>query len=91
MPNTILEDKREIQAIWAMDSESTGWTTVLIGSGYGLLVDRIEAYGEPGPAAYMPWFMIWKDGVVVERVNAAAMEEVQYKEKPVPMPVDLPN
>ena len=92
MSNTILEDVREIQAIWSMQSDA-GWTTVKMGSGYGSLVDRIEAYGEPGQGAIVPWFRIWKDGVVVGRVNAAAMEEVQYKTEPVPAKMnnnDLP-
>jgi len=84
MSNTILEDKREIQAIWPTNSEGLGWNTVE--GAYGRLVDRIEAYGEPGQGAIVPWFRIWEGGVVVERVNAAAMEEVQYKEKPVDLP-----
>ena len=83
MPNVILEDKREIRAIWPIDSSGLGWNTEE--GPYGMTVDRIEAYGEPGQGATVPWFLIWKEGAVIERVNAAAIEQVVYKEKPVPV------
>jgi len=42
-------------------------------------IDKIEPYSENGQMAAVPWFVIYKDGKVIRRVNAAHVETVEYE------------
>ena len=76
MAKDMLHDPRTIKAVWVPGEEGEGW---IIGRGK---VDKIEVYGEPGQEAFVPWFAIWVDGKISQRVNAAMIENVVYKEEP---------
>ena len=74
----ILDDDRPVKAIWTRDPEDYG-ATVLVGCGG---VTKIEAYGEPGQGAYVPWFAVWKGDVIDSRYNAALCVLVEYEDVP---------
>lgn len=76
--NNLLEDKRRIRAIFFID-ETLGWTTDPVRDQIPALhADKIEVYPESGGENFVPWFAIWRDGEVIERVNAQAVSEVMY-------------
>lgn len=59
----ILRDGREIQSIFTPDVPgSLEWD---IGFKY---VDEIRAYPETGPASYVPYFAVIRDGQVITRI-----------------------
>ena len=71
---SILEDKRQISSIhWDDELDSR----FMVGE---VCVERIEAYGEPGQYCMLPWFAIWKDGKVVQRVNGSHISRIAYVE-----------
>ncbi len=79
---TIMEDGREIDTLFYIDKGlAVGVTVNENNSLCSFKVDKIEAYGEPGQGAMVPWFAIWIDGEIVDRINAAAIEEICYKQK----------
>ena len=43
-------------------------------------VERITIGTVNGQMAAVPWFAVWKNGVVIRRCNAALVEEGSYKE-----------
>ena len=62
-PIELMRDERPITSIWYM-AENGG------GHEVGSNCSRIEAYGEPGQMADVPWIAIYdKDGVIL-RVGA---------------------
>ena len=61
---TILEDKRPIKGL---TNERQGCNFAWVGQGG---VTRIEAYGEPGHMAMLPWFAVWHDDHLAGRVSA---------------------
>ena len=74
----ILNDKRPITSIllrsgvcWSTEKDDTTreWSD---------FAEKIEAYGEPGQLAEVPWFAIWRNSVVIARVNAEDCEDVCY-------------
>ena len=73
---TILEDDREIQAIWT--SEQCGWDIVHTGVSRDDCT-KIVAYGEPGEHAWIPWFAVYNGDVLVVRVPAHKCEAVRYQ------------
>ena len=76
--HNLLKDKRKIRAIFFIDG-TLGWTTEPVRDQIPALhADRIEVYGEPGEFCDRPWFAIWRQGKVIERVNAQAVSEVMY-------------
>lgn len=61
---TILEDRRPIKSIWFEDEAGSCYRVGSAG------VTRIEAYGEPGQGAYVPFFAVWKGDHLAWRVPA---------------------
>ena len=68
---TLLEDDRPIASLWYGEDLS-----LTVGKGN---ITKIQVYGEPGMMSLLPWFEIHRDGVVLQRVNAAMIETVMYE------------
>jgi len=71
---TLLSDEREIDSIWFSQD-----VVITVGRNG---VTKIEAYGEPGEMALVPWFRILKGDFLYARVNSKMIDTVVYKEKP---------
>ena len=73
--DTILEDGRKILYIERMVGDADGnhfaWSTK---EGRWKNCDAIRAYPEPGQMAMVPWFAVYRDGVVIARVPAHFVE-----------------
>ena len=76
----LLEDTREIKAIFFEDG-TLGWTTEPCPGEQvpARNADKIEVYAERGWYGPVPWFAIWRQGKIIERVNANAVSEVWYE------------
>jgi hypothetical protein len=68
----VMEDDRPIDCI-SLNPE--GFFKVGV-----LGTEKIEAYGEAGEMAQVPWFAVWKDGVISQRVNGKYVDCVTYAE-----------
>lgn len=68
----ILEDDREIEAIYTPDGK---W---LVSEGDGDC-DKIVAYPEPGDGAHVPAFACYCDGKIRWRINWRHVEAVRYR------------
>ena len=76
--DNLLKDKRQIRAIFFIDG-TLGWTIEPVRDQIPALhADKIEVYPEFGSEHYVPWFAIWRDNKIIERVNAQAVSEVMY-------------
>ena len=64
----LANDIKQISGIYGKDGT---WSIEIGRNNTG----KIEAYLEDG---YTPWFAIYKDGMIVSRVNAAFVETVSY-------------
>lgn len=60
---SILEDNREIKAL-SCDLAQHTWRIGVSG------VTKIEAYGECGHMAKIPWFAVWVDGKLSLRMDS---------------------
>lgn len=68
--NNMLNDNREIKEIWW---EPDG--AIQVGRNN---ITKIRCYGEPGQGAYIPWFEIWKEDKLINRINGALICGVTY-------------
>ena len=66
--NTMLDDKREIKAIYFNDAEGTCYT---VGS---YECDAIKTYGEPGMHCNLPFLAIYKKGEIHSRIPAHTVQ-----------------
>ncbi len=72
----ILEDDREINAIWIDDQ--WGWVVEEPRVSHDVCTGII-AYGEPGQHCLLPWFAVYNGDDIVARVPAQQCTEVHYK------------
>lgn len=68
----MFEDNREITTLYFPGGHCT-----VVGIGE---VEKIEVYQEPGECGYVPWFAVYRGGVIVGRVNGIHVESIRYKE-----------
>ena len=79
--STLLTDKREIRAIYGYGEAGVAFEVKGCSKGG---FDKIEVYGEEGQMSLVPWFAVWRDGQIVNRINAAWIETVAYKAQETP-------
>lgn len=70
---TLLSDHRPIQAVCFADRDETQFRVGWLG------VEKIEAYGEPGSMAFVPWIAVYRNGQISHRFPAQ-MAVVMYEE-----------
>ena len=71
-PKRILEDDRPIVMVVFPDKTEDFWE---VGKGG---ITRIVAYAEVGNGAYVPWLAVYHGDAILQRVNAAYTEGIQY-------------
>ena len=69
---TICEDNRIIKALWFPDESC-------FDTGEHTHIDKIVPYRENGGMACVIWFAVCSKGEIVNRVNAAHVQTIQYK------------
>jgi len=74
---TILDDKREISAIWLVVFDNLHKNVMRVGDDG---ITKIEVYAEYGQMAGAPWLAVYKGEHLLVRMNAAHVEGVEYKD-----------
>lgn len=67
----IMEDSRPVISIWLGEN-----INYVVSSKTG--VTKIEPYQETGENAYVNWFAICKGDIIVTRINAQFVSEINY-------------
>jgi len=67
-PCSMLDDKREIMAIYWNDNDESHYVVGKFG------ITKIVAYGEPGEYCYKPWIAIYRGEFLIRRVPAGMVE-----------------
>jgi hypothetical protein len=44
--------------------------------------DKIVLKMEPGEMAYVPWFEVWRNGSVAQRINGRFVIQIDYAQEP---------
>ncbi len=70
-PKRILEDDRPITMLVFPGGDSY-WQVGACD------ITRIVAYAEAGQSGYVPWFAVYAGEAIMQRVNAAHVEDVRY-------------
>ena len=75
---TIMEDERPIESIWWNDDDGTHCE---VGRGG---ITAIQAYGENGHMAVVPWLAVMKGNEISHRVPAHQVEIVYFADGEAP-------
>jgi hypothetical protein len=70
----LVDDEREIESIWFPGDTGGSYS---VGRGD---IEKIVTYYENGQMAMVPWFAVFRNGKLSQRINAATVMTVNYKD-----------